>query len=56
MPLHEFVGGLDNKQIAALAKKIKTTPAKIKAQITALHELNPMRGHRGGRLGIALAG
>lgn len=52
-PLHEFVGGLDSKQIAQLSKKIGVTPAKIKARISALHELNPMLGHRGCRLGIA---
>ncbi len=52
-PLHEFVGGLDNKQIAQLAKKIGVSAARIKARIAQLHELNPMLGHRGCRLGIA---
>ena len=52
-PLHEFVGGLDDKQIRDLAKRIKATPAKIRARVAQLHELNPMLGHRGCRLGIA---
>ena len=51
-PLHEFIGTLDNKQISALSKKIKVSPAKIKSRINALHEENPMLGHRGCRLGI----
>ena len=51
-PLHEFVAGLDNKQIEALSKKIRVRPAKIVARIAQLHELNPMLGHRGCRLGI----
>ena len=51
-PLHEFVGGLDNKQIEALSKKIRVRPGKIMARIAQLHELNPMLGHRGCRLGI----
>jgi pyruvate,orthophosphate dikinase len=52
-PLHEFVGTLTPKQITELSKKIKVSPAKIKARIEALHEFNPMLGHRGCRLGIA---
>ena len=51
-PLHEFIGTMGTKQIAALAKKIKVTPAFIKGRIDALHEENPMLGHRGCRLGI----
>jgi pyruvate,orthophosphate dikinase len=51
-PLHEFVT-LDNKQITELSKKIGVSPKKIKDRISQLHELNPMLGHRGCRLGIA---
>jgi pyruvate,orthophosphate dikinase len=51
-PLHEFVT-LDNKQIQELSEKIKVPTARIKARIQQLHELNPMLGHRGCRLGIA---
>ena len=52
-PLHEFVGGLDDKQIKDLSKKIGVSVDKIKARIEQLHEMNPMLGHRGCRLGIA---
>jgi pyruvate,orthophosphate dikinase len=52
-PLHEFVGGLDDAQIQELSGKIGVSTDKIKARIQALHELNPMLGHRGCRLGIA---
>jgi pyruvate,orthophosphate dikinase len=51
-PLHEFIGTMDNKQIADLSKKIGVSPAKIKSRISELHEENPMLGHRGCRLGI----
>lgn len=51
-PLHEFVT-LDNAQIQELSKRINVTPARIKARIQELHELNPMLGHRGCRLGVA---
>ena len=51
-PLHEFIGTMDNKQIAALAKKLKVSAAFIKRRISDLHEENPMLGHRGCRLGI----
>lgn len=51
-PLHEFIGTMTPKQITALAKKIKVSPAYIKRRINELHEENPMLGHRGCRLGI----
>ena len=52
-PLHEFVGGLTADQIAELSKQTKISVDKINARIKQLHELNPMLGHRGCRLGIA---
>lgn len=52
-PLHEFVGGLDDAQIAELSKKTGVPADAIKGRIAELHELNPMLGHRGCRLGIA---
>jgi len=52
-PLHEFIGDLPAKEIDELAKKLGVTPEKIKARIAQLHELNPMLGHRGCRLGVA---
>jgi pyruvate,orthophosphate dikinase len=50
-PLHEFVN-LDRQQTAELARKLKISPRKLSARIAQLHELNPMLGHRGCRLGI----
>jgi len=50
-PLHEFVT-LDAKQTKELAKQLKMPEPKLKARINNLHELNPMLGHRGCRLGI----
>jgi len=51
-PLHEFVT-LDKEQTQELAKQLGMTVKKLKARIDSLHELNPMLGHRGCRLGIA---
>jgi len=51
-PLHEFIT-LDEKQIKQLSKDINVPVNKIKQRIHALHELNPMLGHRGCRLGVA---
>ena len=51
-PLHEFVPH-DEKAQAELAKKLGTTLEKVQARVAALHEFNPMLGHRGCRLGIA---
>ena len=51
-PLHEFVT-LDDQQAEDLAKQLGITVKQLKARIDSLHELNPMLGHRGCRLGIA---
>jgi pyruvate,orthophosphate dikinase len=51
-PLHEFVPH-DEKSQAALAKKLGIKAEKVTARVKALHETNPMLGHRGCRLGIA---
>jgi pyruvate,orthophosphate dikinase len=51
-PLHEFVT-LTDEQIEELSGQIKVSAAKIRARIAQLHELNPMLGHRGCRLGVA---
>ncbi len=50
-PLHEFLPQTD-MEIKDLAKKIGVSPDKLKAKAESLHELNPMLGHRGCRLGI----
>ena len=36
----------------AVAKEMGVTPAKLKARVDSLHEMNPMLGHRGCRLSI----
>ena len=51
-PLHEFLT-LDRKQIAELSKQIGISADTIRRRMGQLHELNPMLGHRGCRLGIA---
>ncbi len=50
-PLHEFVN-LDKNQIKELAEKLGMSEKVLSARIDQLHELNPMLGHRGCRLGI----
>ncbi len=50
-PLHEFVPQSADK-IKELAKSLKISVAEIQKRADALHESNPMMGHRGVRLGI----
>jgi len=50
-PLHEFVPQSPAKQ-AELATSLGITPKEVKARGEALHESNPMMGHRGVRLGV----
>ena len=50
-PLHEFLPRED-KDIKALAKEMEITEEALREKIEALHEFNPMMGHRGCRLGI----
>ena len=50
-PLHEFVPQDPAKQ-EELAKSLGIKPEEIKKRGEALHETNPMMGHRGVRLGI----
>jgi pyruvate, orthophosphate dikinase len=51
-PLHEFVPH-EVKAQEALAAKLGVSVEKIAKRVAALHEFNPMLGHRGCRLGIA---
>ena len=51
-PLHEFMT-LSEDQELDLANGLGVRIETVKNRITALHELNPMLGHRGCRLGIA---
>jgi pyruvate,orthophosphate dikinase len=51
-PLHEFLPAED-KDIRKVAEDMKVPVEVIRAKIDSLHELNPMLGHRGCRLGVA---
>ena len=51
-PLHEFLPQDDASQ-KEMAKRLKVTPAVVKAKVEDLHEFNPMLGHRGCRLSIS---
>lgn len=50
-PLHEFLPQ-DDAAIAQLAKDLGVSEKEVRDRVEALHELNPMLGHRGCRLGI----
>jgi len=51
-PLHEFMTLTDEQEIS-LADNLRVEVSAVKNRISMLHELNPMLGHRGCRLGIA---
>ncbi|GHC05827.1 pyruvate, phosphate dikinase [Cerasicoccus arenae] len=50
-PLHEFLPHDDSAR-RAIAEAIGVTPEFVSDRVKALHEQNPMLGHRGCRLGI----
>ncbi len=50
-PLHEFLPR-EEADIAELSKEMGVSVDELKQKIEALHEQNPMLGHRGCRLGI----
>jgi pyruvate,orthophosphate dikinase len=50
-PLHEFVPTTD-EEMKELADDMGLTLADVKARCDALHEFNPMMGHRGCRLSV----
>ena len=50
-PLHEFVP-TEDAEIEELAKDMCMSEAEVKARCDALHEFNPMMGHRGCRLAV----
>ncbi len=50
-PLHEFLPHDDDNQLV-MAKEMGITLEAVKNKVDSLHELNPMLGHRGCRLGI----
>ena len=51
-PLHEFLPHTKEQQLD-LAKKLGIKVEFIQQRVEALHEFNPMLGHRGCRLGVA---
>lgn len=51
-PLHEFIT-LEEDALLELAEELNVAPDEIRKRIDELHEVNPMLGHRGCRLGIA---
>ncbi|MEA1910837.1 MAG: pyruvate, phosphate dikinase, partial [Spirochaetota bacterium] len=50
-PLHEFLPNTP-KDIKELAGKLGLKPSELQKKVDSLHEMNPMLGHRGCRLGI----
>jgi pyruvate,orthophosphate dikinase len=50
-PLHEFVPR-DPSKLAQLAKELNISLDELSARAAAIHESNPMMGHRGVRLGV----
>lgn len=50
-PLHEFLPHKES-EIDELAEALEVDSSVVKSRIEALHEFNPMLGHRGCRLGI----
>ena len=51
-PLHEFLPKTD-KDMEEVARSLNLGIKEIKNRVAELHELNPMLGHRGCRLGIS---
>jgi len=51
-PLHEFLPKSE-KDMEELARSLNSGVKEIKNRVAELHELNPMLGHRGCRLGIS---
>jgi len=50
-PLHEFVPSQEDERLR-LAHSLRIPPEELNRRARALHEVNPMMGHRGVRLGI----
>jgi pyruvate,orthophosphate dikinase len=51
-PLHEFLPKTE-EEIEEVAAAMKVDPARLRDRTLALHEFNPMLGHRGCRLAIS---
>jgi pyruvate,orthophosphate dikinase len=51
-PLHEFLPKTE-EEIAEVASVMNVSPEKLRQRTEALHEFNPMLGHRGCRLAVS---
>lgn len=51
-PLHEFLPKTE-EEVAEVAAAMKVSPEKLRQRTEALHEFNPMLGHRGCRLAVS---
>ncbi|MER9644816.1 pyruvate, phosphate dikinase [Mesorhizobium sp. M0239] len=51
-PLHEFLPKTE-EEVAEVAAAMKVSPDKLRQRTEALHEFNPMLGHRGCRLAVS---
>lgn len=52
-PLHEFLPDISlESKVISLARELGVTVEQLKETISNLHEINPMLGHRGCRLGV----
>ena len=51
-PLHEFLPRADD-EVAEMARATGRSEDEVRARASQLHELNPMLGHRGCRLGLS---
>lgn len=52
-PLHEFFN-CSQEELSELSEAMNMAYDELKARIAQLHEVNPMLGHRGARLGITM--
>ena len=50
-PLHEFLPAADDA-LEELSEVLEISPEEVRDRIRALHEANPMLGHRGSRLAV----
>jgi len=51
-PLHEFLPA-EPKALQEMAQRLDVSVERVETKVKSLHELNPMLGHRGCRLGIS---
>ncbi|MEM6961203.1 MAG: pyruvate, phosphate dikinase [Myxococcota bacterium] len=52
-PLHEFLPRTDS-ELSVIAKRLGEPEATVKSRAERMHEVNPMLGHRGVRVGITM--